>query len=144
MPNRKPDKNLRILLLLMLKKYCIPPSIAIGTHNRTPNLTWIGSLFIPASNEPSSRACADIWRMPRGSNTQPLGAGYLTAPIKFKMPITRKARKTPEHLQQRGKAFPKNLGAVSFLWLHIGNCPIMSPPCIQGSAYKGDNYKQYS
>ena len=23
-------------------------------------------LFIPASNEPSSRACADIWRMPRG------------------------------------------------------------------------------
>ncbi len=30
--------------------------------------------FIPASNEPSSRACADIWRMPRGSNTPPLGA----------------------------------------------------------------------
>ncbi|EOS42037.1 hypothetical protein C810_05085 [Lachnospiraceae bacterium A2] len=30
--------------------------------------------FISASNEPSSRACADIWRMPRGLNTQPLGA----------------------------------------------------------------------
>ena len=26
--------------------------------------------FIPASNEPSSRTCADIWRMPRGSDTQ--------------------------------------------------------------------------
>ncbi len=25
--------------------------------------------FIPASNEPSSRTCADIWRLPRGSNT---------------------------------------------------------------------------
>ena len=34
--------------------------------------------FIPASNEPSSRACADIGRMPRGSNTPPLGAGDLT------------------------------------------------------------------
>ena len=26
-------------------------------------------LFIPASNEPSSHACMDIWRLPRGSNT---------------------------------------------------------------------------
>ena len=25
--------------------------------------------FIPASNEPSSHACMDIWRLPRGSNT---------------------------------------------------------------------------
>ena len=33
------------------------------------------TVFIPASNEPSSRARADIWRMPRGSNTPPLGAG---------------------------------------------------------------------
>ncbi|EOS47107.1 hypothetical protein C810_01944 [Lachnospiraceae bacterium A2] len=30
--------------------------------------------FIPASNEPSRRTCADIWRMPRGSDTPPLGA----------------------------------------------------------------------
>ena len=44
--------------------------------------------FIPASNEPSSCACTDIWRMPRGSNTpqlccaaslipRQLAAGYL-------------------------------------------------------------------
>ena len=26
-------------------------------------------LFISASNEPSSHACMDIWRLPRGSNT---------------------------------------------------------------------------
>ena len=26
-------------------------------------------IFIPASNEPSSHACMDIWRLPRGSNT---------------------------------------------------------------------------
>ncbi len=32
--------------------------------------------FIPASNGPSSRTCADIWRMPRGSNTPQL-AGLL-------------------------------------------------------------------
>ena len=29
--------------------------------------------FIPASNEPSSRTCADIWRMPRGQIPSPLG-----------------------------------------------------------------------
>ncbi len=34
-----------------------------------------GGKFIPASNEPSSRARADIWRMPRGANTPPLGGG---------------------------------------------------------------------
>ena len=30
--------------------------------------------FIPASNEPSSHACMDIWRLPRGSNTPLLAA----------------------------------------------------------------------
>ena len=30
------------------------------------------------SNEPSSHACMDIWRLPRGSNTSQLVAGYLT------------------------------------------------------------------
>ena len=50
--------------------------------------TRYGYEFIPASNEPSSRACTDIWRMPRGSNTsqlycasslipRQLAAGYL-------------------------------------------------------------------
>jgi len=34
-------------------------------------------LFIPASNEPSSHACMDIWRLPRGSNTPFLAAGFL-------------------------------------------------------------------
>ena len=33
--------------------------------------------FIPASNEPSGRACTASWRMPRGSNTPLLAAGYL-------------------------------------------------------------------
>ncbi len=28
----------------------------------------IEKFFVPAGNEPSSRACADIWRMARGSN----------------------------------------------------------------------------
>ena len=28
--------------------------------------------LFPRSNEPSSRACTDIWRMPRGSNTPQL------------------------------------------------------------------------
>ena len=32
------------------------------------SLSLVFQCFIPASNEPSSRACADIWRMPRGSN----------------------------------------------------------------------------
>ena len=39
--------------------------------------TTDGKLFIPASNEPSSHACMDIWRLPRGSNTPLLAAGYL-------------------------------------------------------------------
>ena len=43
-----------------------------GQHYKKLNQTYI--IFIPASNEPSSRACADIWRMPRGLNTPPLGA----------------------------------------------------------------------
>lgn len=33
--------------------------------------------FIPASNEPSRRACTHIWRMPRGSKTLLLAAGFL-------------------------------------------------------------------
>ena len=32
------------------------------------SLSLVFQCFIPASNEPSSRACADIWRMPRGPN----------------------------------------------------------------------------
>ena len=36
--------------------------------------TTAGELFIPASNEPSSHACMDIWRLPRGSNTPLLAA----------------------------------------------------------------------
>ena len=39
--------------------------------------TEIRNVFIPASNEPSSHACMDIWRLPRGSNTPLLAAGYL-------------------------------------------------------------------
>ena len=39
----------------------------------------IRSFFIPASNEPSSHACMDIWRLPRGSNTPLLAAEYLIA-----------------------------------------------------------------
>ena len=34
--------------------------------------------FIPASNEPSGHVCMSIWRLPRGSNTPQLAAGYLT------------------------------------------------------------------
>ena len=32
-------------------------------------VTGLVAGFIPASNEPSSHACMDIWRLPRGSNT---------------------------------------------------------------------------
>ena len=35
------------------------------------------SCFIPASNEPSRHACKHIWRMPRGSKTLLLAAGFL-------------------------------------------------------------------
>ena len=35
------------------------------------------SCFIPASNEPSRRACTHIWRMPRGSKTLLLAAEFL-------------------------------------------------------------------
>lgn len=55
--------------------------------------------FIPASNEPNSRVCTDIWRMPRGAGyqcgkahpacgaanlTPLLAAGYLTSEIRKK------------------------------------------------------------
>jgi len=33
--------------------------------------------FTPASNEPSSHACMDVWRLPRGSKTSLLAAGFL-------------------------------------------------------------------
>ncbi|MDY3917413.1 MAG: hypothetical protein SOZ59_00245 [Candidatus Limivivens sp.] len=35
------------------------------------------SIFISVSSEPGSRICADIWPLPRGSNTPLLTAGYL-------------------------------------------------------------------
>ena len=35
-------------------------------------------IVIPASNEPSSRVCTDIWRMPQGSNIPQQAAGYST------------------------------------------------------------------
>ncbi len=38
------------------------------------NIDYFPTNFIPAGNEPSGRACTDSWRMPRGSNTPPLGA----------------------------------------------------------------------
>ncbi|WWR22315.1 DUF6783 domain-containing protein [Lachnospiraceae bacterium JLR.KK009] len=49
------------------------------------NLSGQRCHFISASNEPSSRARADIWRMPRGSDTPPQGAGYLTNPSRRQM-----------------------------------------------------------
>ncbi len=66
-----------------LKRITIPPNVtnigswAVGWGTSEGNGNGSGvaySDFIPASNEPSSRARADIWRMPRGSNTPPLGA----------------------------------------------------------------------
>ena len=43
----------------------------------TKYFTWLTIVFIPASNEPSIHASMDIWRLPRGSNTPLLAAGYL-------------------------------------------------------------------
>ena len=39
------------------------------------------AIFIPASNEPSSHACMDIWRLPRGSNTPLLAALQIRYPV---------------------------------------------------------------
>ncbi|ERI67475.1 hypothetical protein HMPREF1548_04775 [Clostridium sp. KLE 1755] len=47
-----------------------------GRVGKTQIHAGFPALFIPVSNEPSSHACMDIWRLPRGSNTL-LAAGYL-------------------------------------------------------------------
>ena len=51
------------------------PKICISCHIHLQSLMIC--YFIPASNEPSSRACTDIWRMPRGVLS---ASGACTAP----------------------------------------------------------------
>ena len=70
---------------------CIQTKFMIFTDIKKQPGKQKGFRLIPASNELGSRACADIWRMPRGSNTPLIGrkeqtrvmpaacCGYLTS-----------------------------------------------------------------
>ena len=51
-----------------------PPAGSKTVEELREIIEMAGTPFIPASNEPSSHACMDIWRLPRGSNTPLLAA----------------------------------------------------------------------
>ena len=71
------EKNIRSYLVSLIKKQGGECSITEYASADAYLSDGKEHDIIPASNEPSGRACTASWRMPRGSNTLLLAAGYL-------------------------------------------------------------------
>ena len=54
-------KDYDMTLMLLIPADCV----AVSTMDMMNSAVRTETIFIPASNEPSSRTCADIWRLPQ-------------------------------------------------------------------------------